>query len=291
MGKDKSKDRDARRAGRFVKKKIGIPELEGYYFGHGDERSGAKFNKVVEKIADYARLEISKDIFYLIRDGQEPDWEEIQVPGKNPGAGKMKKFELDYNSQMKDKKTHNENKCKAFGIVLEQCKDITKSAVKADPTFDNLERKDDVVGLLALIRNLCYGTDSKRYISWTQQALLKRTIGFGQLPGESLQKYAANLLEQVRVLEESYGPFVPTIDLITTVELTREVGEGDEMIEETYTERVLADEDEIKVARNKFLACMFLAGVDRDRYKDAIDGLNNDYIRHMGRNIRRMSKE
>ena len=68
MGKDKSRDRDARRAGRFVKKKTGIPELEGYYFGHGDERSGAKFNKVVEKIADYARLEISKDIFYLIRD-------------------------------------------------------------------------------------------------------------------------------------------------------------------------------------------------------------------------------
>ena len=150
--------------------------MEGYYFGHGDERSGAKFNKVVEKIADYARLEISKDIFYLIRDGQEPEWEEIQVPGKNSGAGKMKKFELDYNSQMKDKKTHNENKCKAFGIILEQCKEITKrSAVKADPTFDILERKDNVVELIALIRNLCYGTDSKRYVTWTQQTLLRRS--------------------------------------------------------------------------------------------------------------------
>ena len=31
---------------------------------------------------------------------------------------------------------------------------------------------------------------------------------------------------------------------------------------------------------NKFLACMFLAGVDRDRHKDAIDELNNDYICH-----------
>ena len=280
MGKDKSKDRDARRAGKFVKKKTGIPELEGYYFGHGEERSGAKFNKVVEKIADYARLEISKDIFYLIRDGIEPDWEEIQVPGKNPGAGKMKKFELDYNSQMKDKKVHNENKCKAFGIILEQCKGITKSAVKADPSFDTLERKDDVVGLLALIRNLCYGTDSKRYISWTQQALLRRTIGFYQLQGESIQNYAANFLEQVRVLEESYGTFVPTSDLITTVELTREIGDGDEAVEETYTEMVLADEGEIKLARNKFLACLFLAGVDRTRYKDAIDELNNDYMRH-----------
>ena len=80
----------------------------------------------------------------------------------------MKKFELDYNSQMKDKKTHNENKCKAFGIILEQCKEITKRAVNADPTFDTLERNDVQVGLLALIRNLCYGTDNKSYISWTQ---------------------------------------------------------------------------------------------------------------------------
>ena len=65
------------------------------------------------------------------------------------------------------------------------------------------------------------------------------------------------------MLEESFGPLVPTIDLITTVELTREVGKGDEMVEESYTEKVLADGDEIKLARNNFLACMFLAGVDR----------------------------
>ena len=128
MGKDKSKDRDAKKAGRFVKRKSGIPELEGYYFSHGEERAGARFNKVVEKIADYARLEISKDIFYLIRDGVEPDWDDIKVPGKNAGAGVMKKFELDYNSQKKEKKINNDNKCKAFGIVLEQCREVTKSA-------------------------------------------------------------------------------------------------------------------------------------------------------------------
>ena len=28
------------------------------------------------------------------------------------------------------------------------------------------------------------------------------------------------------------------------------------------------------------MACIFLAGVDRDRYKDAIDEMNNDFLRH-----------
>ena len=58
------------------------------------------------RFADYARLEISKDIFYIIRDGVEPNWEDIRVPGKNAGAGVMKKFELDYNAQKKEKKVH-----------------------------------------------------------------------------------------------------------------------------------------------------------------------------------------
>ena len=84
MGKDKSRDRDAKKAGRLPKRReIGIPELAGYYFSHGEDRSGAKYNKVVEKIADYFRIELSKDIFYLVRDGVEPEWEEIKTPGKS----------------------------------------------------------------------------------------------------------------------------------------------------------------------------------------------------------------
>ena len=70
---------------------------------------------------------------------------------------------------------------------------------------------------------------------------MRRTVRFEQQPGESLQKYATNFLEQVRVLEEMFEPFVPTMDLVTTVELTREVGEGEDVEEETYTEKVLAD--------------------------------------------------
>ena len=46
--KAKSKTRDARFSNRG---KIGIPELEGYYFGHSDERAGSRFNRVVEKLA------------------------------------------------------------------------------------------------------------------------------------------------------------------------------------------------------------------------------------------------
>ena len=48
------------------KKYIGIAELKGFYFGHGDHGSGTRFNKTVEKIAEYCRVEVSKDIYNLI---------------------------------------------------------------------------------------------------------------------------------------------------------------------------------------------------------------------------------
>ena len=44
---------------------------------------------------------------------------------------------------------------------------------------------------------------------------------------------------------------------------------------------VLADKDAIqRVSMDKFVACLFLAGVAWKRYKDAIDEMNNDFLRH-----------
>ena len=122
------------------------------------------------------------------------------------------------------------------------------------PSSTTLERSDDVVGLLTLLRDLCYGTDKKRYVRWIQQAQLRRAVTFTQQPAESLQKFATNFLGQIKTLQDICGPLVPVRDLIKRVQKTRMVGEGDEAVEETYTVPVLADEDVMYNARNEFVA-------------------------------------
>ena len=62
--------------------------------------------------------------------------------------------------------------------------------------------------------------------------------------------------------------------------MVRTIQDGEEECNETYKETVLASEDEIHVARDRFVTCLFLTGVDRKRYKDTIDEMNNDYLRH-----------
>ena len=84
----------------------------------------------------------------------------------------------------------------------------------------------------------------------------------------------------MKTLEDVHGLLVPTREMTEEVEFTRIVGEGDEEHEESYTETVLWNKDVIASARDKFVACLFLAGVDQKQYKDAIDEMNNDFLRH-----------
>ena len=200
--------------------------------------------------------------------------------GKSPSAATLRKFEMEYKRHLEKVENFQKEKCKAFGIVIGQCRELTKQVVKSDKNYRALEKADNVRGLLGLLRDLSYGTDKKRYVRWIQQAQLQRAVTFAQNPIETLQQYASNFNEQIKTLEDICGPLVPVRDLIKKVQQTRTIGEGDEAMEETYTVNELADEDAIYKARNQFVACIFLAGVDRDRYKDAIDEMNNDSLRH-----------
>ena len=78
----KEKIREVKRANKFHggKPTIGIEELRGYYFAHGDHGAGSKFNKTVEKIADYCRVEVSKEIYKLILYGEEAEFPEVEEP-------------------------------------------------------------------------------------------------------------------------------------------------------------------------------------------------------------------
>ena len=118
-------------------------------------------------------MEVSKDIYNLILYGEEPEYPEVEAPtGSKPAAAALRKFELEYKRQLDRKEDFQKDKCKTFGIVLGQCQELTKEVVKADKAYRTLERNDDVVGLFGLLRDLCYGTDKKRYVRWIQQAQL-----------------------------------------------------------------------------------------------------------------------
>ena len=81
------KDRRTRRSMKFGgKPTIGLEELRGYYFTHGDHGSGNKFNKTVQKKAEYCRVEVSKEIYKLVLYGEEAEFPEVEQPSGNRPA-------------------------------------------------------------------------------------------------------------------------------------------------------------------------------------------------------------
>ena len=134
MKKEKSEgnDRNAKRITRYNGRRssVGIEELSGYYFAHGDHGAGSRFNKTVEKIAEHCRVEVSKEIYKLILYGEEAEFPEVDEPsGSRPSAAAMKKYEMDYKRRLEKQETYAKEKCKAFGIIMGQCLELTKEAV------------------------------------------------------------------------------------------------------------------------------------------------------------------
>ena len=103
---------------------------------------------------------------------------------------------MDYKRQQDKKEDFKKDMCNAFGImrILGQCRELTKEEVKADKSCKVLEKSDDVVGLLSLFHNLCYGTDKKWYTRWIQLAQLRRAVNFSRQPIETIQQFATNFI-------------------------------------------------------------------------------------------------
>ena len=81
----------------------------------------------MEKLADYACIGYGVNMFYLIADGTEPEWEELQVPSGKGSAALMKKYEINYKYQKEEKRDHQKNKEKMFGVVSDSARKVQRT--------------------------------------------------------------------------------------------------------------------------------------------------------------------
>ena len=154
---------------------------------------------------------------------------------------------------MDKKEQYKKDKAKMFRIIMGQCLPSMRGKIESLPEYKKLELDDNVVGLMAKIKDIAYSTDGKQYEFWTMQAQMRTMLTMQQQKNESLDAFGARLASQVGVTEGVWGSMIPN----------KEKGKLTDVQEKS---------------RDKFLACVLLAGADRLKYKGAIDKLNNDYI-------------
>jgi len=234
----------------------GLPELKGQLYTYGTPGQAEKYMKTTTAIAEYVGTMISREMWTLVEKKKETAFDEPAIPTDEEAAESravMEKYKMLLKISIDDGKQYKRDKAKVFRIIMGQCTTAMKNKVESAATFSALEENDDVVGLLAKLKELAYTTDNVQYEYWTMQAVMRRFIEMRQEPKESLNEFAKRFLSQLDVTEDVWGRLIPM----------KMKGKP---------------KDEQDRARNKYLACVFLAGVDRSRHGKAVEALNNDYL-------------
>jgi Zinc knuckle len=250
MGKE-----DDRRSGKGTKsfEKSGVGDLGGKVFTYGVAGQKERYMSTTRAIADYVGRTYGKEMWKLVQEREETKFEEPDDPGDQATKAALEKYKMLLKMSLDDMKQYKQNKAKVFRIVMGQCVTVMRNKIEGLSDYQDLVDKDDVIGLLNKIRELVYSMENVQYEYWTMQASIKNLLNLKQQEKESLASYCKRFLEQQEVTEEIWGAMIPM----------------------KMKGKLLTEQDE---ARNRFLACVFLAGVDRNKYKTVLDDLNNDFV-------------
>ena len=233
---------------------LGEDVLKGYYYVYGSLDQTDRYIRTTKKITDYVAQRFTKSIGVLVSKGTEQEFKEPDKPKDEAKGMEVERYKMLLKMCLEKQERYQEYKAKVFRIIMGQCKASMRNKLEALEVYEKLEEEDDVAGLMEEIRKLVYATDNTQFKYWRMQASWKTLVNMKQADREALQVFATRFLKQVESTEEVWGELYP-----------RNVsGENIEQVQ--------------KPARDGFLACLFLAGVDRKRYKSVIDDLSNDFI-------------
>jgi len=239
--------------GNEYKKGSGNYQEKSSVYTYGVPGQIERYIKTTKMIAEHVGKTFGKEMWRLVNDREETDFKEPKDPGDSATRGALERYKMLLKAHLDDKKEYEKQKAKVFRLIMSQCSAAMKAKIESLPKYEDLEEDDDVVGLLTKIKEIVYSTENVQYEYWTMQASMRSFMVLKQGDKESLGSFSRRFLAQLEVTEEVWGPLSPM------------------KLKGSAT-------DAQNKARDKFLACVFLAGVDRNRFKAVLDDLNNDFL-------------
>ena len=231
--------------------------LNGYVYVYGIKGQDDTYLKTTEAIAEYVGIEYGKKYKKLV-EGTESEPAKPKEP-KKPKEGEipplaLKRYEREWDFYIKKLEEYKVIKGKVFVIIIGQCSLSMKNKLESLPEYKQLDEDDDVIGLLKLMKSLTFAKMNVQYEYWTLVSSMKKLFFLQQHRKETLPSYYRRFAAARDVVEEQNGSLFPT------------------KIKEAATS------DTEEVVRDKYHACIFLAGVDKARYGKLIDELNNAHL-------------
>jgi Zinc knuckle len=243
--------------GRAVLGKIEELGESVYKFNTRDQADS--YIRTTEAIADYVGREYGYNMRVLVKNGTEKVFTEPKSPekrakGPEPTATELSAFNAAINRYHKKLDKYQDDKAKVFIVILGQCTQVVKNMLENSDDFKQLELDRNVAGLLAMLKEMAFSTKGVQEPYVTLADSLRRLTAINQGTGETVANYYKRFSAVAEVMAVQWGEFYPP-----------KLAKG-------------TAADDIKTAKDKLLARIFLTGADKKRYGKLLEDLNNAFL-------------
>ena len=172
----------------------------------------------------------------------------------------MKEYELEFKEYKSKLNKYEEDKQKVMFIIKGQCSDAMVTKLESNKDYKTIMKEDDVIKLMKLIKSLCHENNETKYEHWNVSGTMIKLYKMRQKNDEKLVSYYKRFNNMVELAEVQGGLIVPEV-------LAKK--------EDNYQ----SDKDAAsQKCRNKYLACVFLRGVNWNKHGSCIKELNNMFL-------------
>ena len=196
------------------------------------------------------------------------------APSK-PAAGADKYDEMEYGLALKQvlyqRHMLDANLKNLWSIVWGQCTEVMQAKLKADDAFDGLKANSDSLGLIKVIKQLSYNSESQKYELQLLYEATKQFYNCRQEPRMTAQIYLERFNNALDVVEYCGGTVGVDKGLIAKLATAR----GEDIATLTSLQLKVLEID----SRERYLAVAFLLGADRQRYGKLIIDIENNFLK------------
>ena len=222
-----------------------IEELKEWEYDLTEGQQAYKYDAVSKKIGECVGRVYSKEMKILVVSGKEATLVKPTYPSGDAATEAEKAiWSKEYDSYMKKKDKYDNDKASTYEVVWKQCTKEMKNRIEKLGNYESIEADNNVIDLLGAIKVQVFDANEKKNPSLRMVLAWKKLSSCRQYENEDLIDYYRRFVGMIEMVELSHGNIKPN--------------------------------DNEDKERSKFIAMMFLEGVDKKQYGYLLKDLETD---------------
>lgn len=256
--------------------------------GDGNTHRMKDFDARLKKLAEHCGKSYGGEMKLLVK-GRETVIEEPEYPeGDEENKKKVAIWSKQYDAYMKDNKEYKLKKAMVYNVIIGMCDETVKNRLESHGKYDVIDRANDVVKLIELIKDIFYDRSERKYAPMVAAKAVRAFGKMYQQDSESVLSYYFRFVSAMEHVEKSYGEIVPLAlleeeDHSSVSSLGSKKGDGaiesTTELEAQVGSSVMKGDESLGQLRDAFLVSMFLAGSNVNKFGKLIKDLELDYAR------------